>query len=97
METNHNEIQNNDHGIWKINKKKIAFKFYLLIYIIANTFLWMIWYMNIAKNNTGVTGSFPWPIWPTLFWGIGVLYTYFEIYKLKHPSSKLNIKNLTDQ
>ena len=77
------ETNTNYHETWKIEKKRTAFKIYLFTYIIANTFLWMIWYMSIAKN-TASKGSFPWPIWPTLFWGIGVLYTYFEIYRSKH-------------
>ena len=95
METNINEIHSEDAGIWKIEKKRTAFKLYLSIYIIVNAFLWTIWYINIANNiNAAKTENFPWPLWPTLFWGIGVLFNYFEIHKSKNHSSEREYQNL---
>lgn len=89
METNINEVHGKDPGIWKMEKKRTAFKLYLSIYIIVNIFLWTIWYINIANNIYATkTYGFPWPLWPTLFWGIGVLFNYFEIHKSKNLSSE---------
>ncbi len=94
METNINEIHSKDFGIWKIEKKRAAFKLYLSIYIIVNAFLWTIWYINLANDISGVkTQNFPWPLWPALFWGIGVLFNYFEIYKSKNHSSQREYQN----
>jgi hypothetical protein len=95
METNINEIHRQGLGIWKIEKKRTAFKLYLSIYIIVNAFLWTIWYINIENNiNAAKTQGFPWPLWPTLFCGIGVLFNYFEIYKSKNYSSEKEYQNL---
>lgn len=38
METNINEIQNKDDVVWKIEKQRAAFKFYLFVYIVVNIF-----------------------------------------------------------
>ncbi len=91
METNNNNSKS--PGLWKTEKKKTAFKFYLLIYIIVNGVFWTIWYINLSNNNAK-TESFPWPLWPTLFWGIGVLYNYFEIHKSKNNLSEIEYQNL---
>ena len=95
MESNINEIQSHDSGVWKIEKKRKAFKFYLLIFIIVNGFLWTIWYLNTASNiSAAKTGSFPWPLWPTLFWGIGILFSYFEIYRSKNHLNKSDYQKI---
>ncbi|MGH2564483.1 MAG: 2TM domain-containing protein [Ginsengibacter sp.] len=95
METNINEMHNSPITSWKVAKKKAAFRFYLFIYVIVNCFLWTIWYINTANNiNPGGTEKFPWPLWPMLFWGVGLLFNYFEVYKSKNSSAKKEYQNL---
>jgi hypothetical protein len=84
MQTESNEINSKDAAIWSLAKKRVAFRYYLFIYIIVNTFLWGIWFLNPQSNTNASWGDhLPWPLWPTFFWGIGIVYNYFEMYKFK--------------
>lgn len=83
METNTNENAGRDPELWRIAKKRAAFKYHLLIYFVMNIFFWTIWYISL-KNNSHLPAendSFPWPIWPMLGWGIGVVFNYFAAYR----------------
>jgi hypothetical protein len=53
-------------------KDKRGFQQHLLTYLLVNAFLWVIW---------AVTGAdFPWPIFITLGWGIGVVSNWWAVY-----------------
>jgi hypothetical protein len=67
-----------DDQLWQQAKARVDFKTHLTTYIIINGMLWLIWVF------TGGTGSHPWPIWPTLGWGIGVLFNYLSVYKFQN-------------
>lgn len=73
--------------IWKAAKKRVAFRRQLLSYIIFNVFLWAIWFIgdNITEEHTSIW--FAWPLWCTLGWGIGILYTYFEVFVFSRYNS----------
>lgn len=45
-------------------KQKRAFQYQLVVYVLINAFLWIIW----AVGGFG----FPWPIFVTAGWGIGI-------------------------
>jgi hypothetical protein len=47
-------------------EEKIGFYIHFAIYIMVNIMLWSIWWIN------GGTGTYPWPIWATIGWGIGI-------------------------
>ena len=83
METNTNEITFKDSELWKIAKKRAAFKYHLFIYLIVNIFFWTIWYIGFRNDNilSAERETFPWPLWPMFIWGIGVLYNYLNAYK----------------
>lgn len=74
-----NEI---DEKLWQIAKQRASFKKSLFIYIVVNIMLWVIWVIN--KDANVVTSSnysrVPWPVYPTLFWGIGVAINYYNAY-----------------
>ena len=38
-------------------------------YVPVNCGLWVIWALTDRHHD----GGLPWPIWPTVFWGIGVV------------------------
>ena len=47
-------------------KEKRDFQGHVVAYVVVNLFLWGVWAM------TSGIGSYPWPVWVTLGWGIGV-------------------------
>src|SRR6266849_9413357 len=55
-----------------IAEARYGFRWHLAIYIIVNLGLVAIWYYTGA--------GFPWPIFPILFWGLGVLGHYWGAY-----------------
>ncbi|MCP4435251.1 MAG: 2TM domain-containing protein [Actinomycetia bacterium] len=56
-------------------KAKRAFKTVAVSYVIINAFLWIIW---------AVTGAgYPWPVWVTLGWGIGMAFMAWNTYGSK--------------
>jgi hypothetical protein len=55
-----------------IAEARYGFRWHLAIYIIVNLGLVAIWYYTGA--------GFPWPLFPILFWGLGVLGHYWGAY-----------------
>lgn len=60
--------------LWFIAKRRAAFKVSACIYVTVNCMLVATWYF------TSGFGSYFWPIWPMLGWGIGVISQYFHAY-----------------
>lgn len=67
-----------DDQLWQQAKVRADFKIHLTAYVIINTMLWSIWLF------TGATHSHPWPIWPTMGWGIGLIFNYLNVYKFSN-------------
>ena len=81
-----------DPVLWEIAQKRAAFKKHLVSYIIVNSFLWAIWLFSSSHyedfNLTNIRwGHFPWPIWPTLGWGIGLAFHYSDAYLFPKANS----------
>ncbi|MGZ4033658.1 MAG: 2TM domain-containing protein [Bacteroidia bacterium] len=75
------KIDNRDEQLWRIAKKRAGFKKQLASYIIVNGFLWAMWYFTEDHGGFEIRGgNFPWPIWPTLGWGIGLAFSYYGAY-----------------
>jgi hypothetical protein len=72
-------MENKDEKLWAIAQKRADFKKKLFTYLIVNGFLWLIWLFT-NQNNSGNYSNIPWPIWPTLGWGIGIAFQYFDAY-----------------
>lgn len=53
-------------------KKRQDFRAHLLVYVVVNAFLWALW----ALTSQG----FPWPVFVTLGWGIGVVMNAWDAY-----------------
>ena len=80
METTN--LNEREKEIWKQARKRVKFKQQLIIYIIVNIMLWIIWLLTKHHDSEEKYGnSIPWPIFPTVGWGIGVLMQYFSAYK----------------
>jgi hypothetical protein len=65
-----------DPALWEIAQKRASFKSHLAIYLVINAFMWSIWFFNQKDHGTG----YPWPVWTTLGWGIGVAFHYIGAY-----------------
>lgn len=51
-------------------KQKQAFRTHLFWYLAVNIMLWIIWLVTAISAGGGAW--FPWPIFPTFGWGIGL-------------------------
>ena len=54
-------------------EEKRDFLIHLMAYILVNGVFWAVWFW-------GDWGDFPWPIFITFFWGIGLAAHFFEAY-----------------
>jgi len=54
-------------------KERRDFQGHLVAYVVVNLFLWGVWAM------TSGVGSYPWPVWVTLGWGIGVVMNWWGV------------------
>jgi len=74
-----------DPVLWEIAKKRASFKTHAITYIIINVFLWCIWLFTSNQHNgldvaNWHTNRYPWPIWTTLGWGIGLAFHFAGAY-----------------
>ncbi len=67
-----------DPKLWSIAKRRVGFKRDLAAYLIVHFFLWIIWLLSSLEDYDG---GIPWPVWPMLGWGIGLLFQYAEAYR----------------
>ena len=57
-----------------INPAK-GFRIHLLVFLLATPAIWLVWYL------TGT--SYPWPLWQTPAWAIGILFHYLGVFTFK--------------
>lgn len=69
-----------DPELWEIAQKRAKFKRHFITYLIVNVFLWAMWYLNYGNFGEPRENDYPWPIWPTLGWGIGIAFQYADAY-----------------
>ena len=74
-------MEQRDERLWKIAKKRAGFKKHLATYIVINGFFWAIWYFTSDGQEGKEWGhNFPWPVWPMIGWGIGLIFDYLGAY-----------------
>lgn len=84
-----------DPVLWEIAQRRASFKSHALAYLIVNLFLWGMWFFNQKSYSTG----YPWPIWTTLGWGIGLAfhfagaYVFPKVNSVEKEYEKLSNKN----
>ena len=66
-----------DPKLWQIARKRANFKSNLFTYIVINAFLWILWYFRSGQQDHP---GWPWPLWVTLGWGLGLAFHYFGAY-----------------
>ena len=63
------EPLNRDPYLWQRAKARVKFQSHLLVYLVVNAGLWVVWALTDRGNN----GLVPWPVWPSAFWGLGLV------------------------
>lgn len=81
METQSLDAQR-DPYLWRQAKARVGFKLHLRSYLIVNAGLWLLWFIiGFTSSNEHWNGfHYPWPIWASLGWGIGLASHYFSVY-----------------
>lgn len=74
-----------DPVLWQIAHKRASFKRHAITYVIVNAFLWTVWYLKAGPKyqtdlETWGWQHFPWPIWTTVGWGIGLAFHFASAY-----------------
>ena len=57
-----------DPHLWRQAKARAKFTSHLLTYLFINALLWAIWFLTGRQSD-----PFPWPLWVSFFWGIGLV------------------------
>lgn len=57
-------------------RKRQEFKAHLLVYALVNLVVWAIWAVIAVNSHSW----WPWPVFLTLFWGIGLVMNAWEVY-----------------
>ena len=60
-----------DQRLWQIAKARTKFQGHLIVYLLVNGGLWLLW--AILPDTHSHHRELPWPIWSTIFWGIGLV------------------------
>jgi len=88
-----------DPELWKIAQKRAGFRTHVLIYFIMTILFWTIFYISLRYNNTppAQRDIIPWPIWPTVLWGIGVIINYRIAYKNNNSVAEKEYQKLKNK
>jgi hypothetical protein len=62
-----------EQRLWQVAKARTKFQSHLLTYLVINAGLWLLWAFTTQPFESRHHDYLPWPIWSTVFWGIGVV------------------------
>ena len=64
-----------DQRLWQVAKARTKFQSHLVTYLLVNAGLWALWAFTTHSFSfeSRHHDYFPWPIWTTVFWGVGVV------------------------
>jgi hypothetical protein len=65
-----------DKQLWKLAKQRVRFRRHMYAYLFVNTAFWLIWIWQTG----GRSYAHPWPIWPSLGWGLGLFIHYLDAF-----------------
>jgi len=54
------------------NRARKGFKIHLLVFLLVTPAIWLVWFLT--------SQTYPWPIWSTPGWAIGVLFHGLGVY-----------------
>jgi hypothetical protein len=70
------EEQLRAHAIKRVKAKR-DFRSHLFTYLVVNIGLWTIWLVSGVLDGW----LFPWPLFPTVIWGLFVLGHWYDVYR----------------
>jgi hypothetical protein len=73
-------------------KKRRDFQTHLVSYVVVNLVVWGIW--TVIAVTSGA--DFPWPVFVTLGWGIGIVMNAWDVY-FRRPVSEEDISREMDR
>jgi len=94
MESNTSNVVYKNNKLFKLAKKRAAFKYNLLSFILVNIVIWSIWFTTFKNTSDN---KWPWPLWPMLMWGIAICYTYLHTYFPKNYLAGKEYENLKNK
>ncbi|MFC0778779.1 2TM domain-containing protein [Flavobacterium sp. HJSW_4] len=56
----------------KAHNPKLGFKIHFLAFLLATPIIFLIWYLTDT--------TYPWPLWSTSAWAVGVLFHYLGVF-----------------
>lgn len=65
-----------DLAIRQLQERR-KFRTHLIVYVLVNSLLWLIWGILFAAGGPW----FPWPVFPSVGWGIGLAFHASETYR----------------
>ncbi len=66
--------------LWMKAKRRAGFKKHLATYVLVNIMMWVIWAFTAGEKWINDIGGLPWPAYSTIFWGIGVVMNYLNVF-----------------
>lgn len=69
----------NGYKTTHINPQK-GFRIHLLVFLLVTPIIWLVWYITDR--------TYPWPLWSTPAWAIGILFHYLGVYVFKQSADK---------
>ena len=73
-------------------KKRRDFKAHALVYVLVNLSIWGIWGVIAVTSGSG----WPWPVFLTLFWGIGLAMNAWDVY-FRRPITEQELQREIDR
>ncbi len=62
-----------------LESQKKGFRIHLIAFLLGAPAIWLIWYLTST--------TYPWPLWTTPAWAIGVLFHYLGVFVFKKNKS----------
>jgi len=72
---------NKDDRLWRIARKRASFKKSVYASLVLVGSLWAIWWITAGRFSFD---AYPWPVWPTLGFGLALAFQYFDAYNGTH-------------
>ena len=66
-----------DQRLWQIARARTKFQSHVVVYTLVNAGLWLLWALLPESHGRH---ELPWPLWTSLFWGLGLALQGFAAY-----------------
>ncbi len=73
-------------------KKRRDLHTHAFAYLVVNLLLWGVWAVIGATSHSW----FPWPLWVTLGWGLGLAFNAWDVYG-RHPITEDEVRREMDR